>query len=544
MKVIAAIEADPDRSPIGTVSRLGDDLAGCAVLRRTVTRLTRCRRIDSIHVITSSAQRDRIAGLVNGLGAIVETHTHGPPPWQDRVRRTRKWSLECWRGGIAGLCCFDEYLHAGVLGALGQRERADAVAAVPAAAPLVDPALLDAMIEHLGGLEHDTRIVFSQAPPGLAGVLAQPGFYDDVFRAGHPPGAVLAYIPANPQLDFTAKPCCYSVPGVVVETPARVLADTHRGMALLTELLAQDDETALTAERICRFVADRRADQLDRLPREVEIELTTDDQLGETTLRPRGRRVPARGPIPVDLVRKIADELTEFDDALLVLGGFGEPLLHPELPDVVAACRQAGIFGLAVRTNGLALTGDVLDVLIDQDVDVVNVTLDAHSAETYRALNQSDAFDQVVGNIEAMQARIVERGRGGPLIVPEMAKLRGTLPEQEGFYDDWIRRTGWANIVTPSHYAGQLPDQAIMSMAPPRRARCARLWSRLIILADGTAVTCDQDFAARQPVGRVDSGSIASIWTGEGLAAIRAAHSGDSLGSLPLCPACDEWHRP
>ncbi len=543
MKVIAAIEVDLTQAPLGTPSRLGEDLAGCGVLRRTLGRVGRCQRLASVHVVTSPEQRDDVARLTDGLDVALEVHAYGPPPWQDRVRRGRKWSADGWRGGIGGLCGFDESIHGGVLAALAQREGADAIAAIPAAAVLIDPALLDAMIDHFDGLGEDYRVVFCQAPPGLAALLARPIFLDELFHAGHPPGPALSYIPDNPQLDFTTKPCCYGLPNVVIETSGRFLADTRRGMELLGSILDAANEDDLTAERICELVADRSTNHLDPLPRELEIELTTDDELTDTTLRPRGKRVASRGPVSVDLVRRWAEEMARYDDALVVLGGFGDPLLHPDLGEVLAACRQAGVFGLAVRTNGLAMQGDVIDLLIEHGVDVVNVTVDAHSAETYRALHNADGFDRVVANIEALRARIVERG-AGPAIVPEMAKLRVTLPEQEAFFDDWIRRVGWANIVTPSHYAGQLPDQSVMTTAPPQRSRCARLWSRLMILADATAVTCDQDFAASQPVGNAATDPIEAIWTGAPLTALRNAHAQGNPSNHPLCPACDEWDRP
>jgi len=543
VKVIAAIEADLHRSPIGTASRLRDDLIGCPVLRRTVRRVRRARRVDSVHVVTDPDQRDAVADVLQGLDAVIETHGAGAPSWQDRVRRARKWSLDSWRGGVGGLCGFDEQIHAGALAALGRRDQADVVASIPAAAVLVDPSLLDAMIDHFEIQAADTRLVFCQAMPGLAALLAQPEILEELHRAGHPPGALLTYIPDNPQPDLTTRPCCYIVPGIVAETSGRILADTRRGMELLTEILAHEREDTLSAERICRFVAERCTAHLDRLPREVELELTVEDPLPDTLLRPRGSRVPRRGPIPVALVRRIAHELGQYDDSLMLLGGFGEPLLHPNLAEVLAACREGGVFGLAVRTNGLAMRDDVIDLLIDHDVDVINVTIDAHSAETYRALNRVDGFEQVRANVEALLSRRRERQRG-PLVVPELAKVRGTLPEQEAFFDHWLRRVGWANIVSPSHYAHQLPEQAVMNLAPPRRSRCGRLWSRATVLADGTVVTCDQDYAARQPVGHVGTESLEAIWTGPRLAAVRSAHTNRTWGELPLCAACDEWHRP
>lgn len=544
MKVIAAIEVDLKEGPLGNPSRLADELRGTPILRRTIERVRRARRVDSIHVITSPDQRSAVEQLVAGADVMVESHDAGPPPWQDRVRCSRKWAMTCWRGGVAGLCAFDEAIHTGVLAGLGRRDSADIVVSVPAAAVLLDPAILDAMIEHFETIRSDTRLVFAQAPSGLTAYMAKPDLFEEVFRTGHPPGAILTYIPGNPQLDFTTRPCCYAVPGAVVETSARVLADTRRGVELIETLLDHADEPDLTAERICRIIRAHRPRHIDELPKEVELELTAEDQLVDTTVRPRGDRMPQRGPISVEMVGKLARELSAYDDSLVMLGGFGEPLLHPELPAVLDTLRKAGVFGIALRTNGLALEGDVLDLLIDQRVDVVNVTVDAHSAATYQQLNGLDAFDRVVANVQALRERIIRRDVGGPVIVPEMAKVAETLAEQEPFFDDWIRAVGWANIVSPSHHARRLPDRRLMNLAPPKRWPCGRLWSRAMVLADGMVVTCDQDFAAEQPVGDLNQGTLSAIWTGERLSAYRCAHEAGDFGELPLCSACEEWHRP
>jgi hypothetical protein len=544
MKVIGAIEVDLDRSPLGTRSRLADSLAGHPVLRRTVERALRSARLSSLHLLISPEEHDQVAALLTGLNITVDTHAAGPPVWSKRVRHARKWGLNGWRGGVGGLCWFDEQIHAGALAALGRREHADAVASIPGTAVLLDPALLDQMVEHFERLAEDTRMVFCQAPPGLAPFLARPDILEELHQAGHPPGALVTYLPDNPQLDLTTRPCCYLVPSLLVESQARLLADTRRSVELLTRLLSTIDPSDLSSSAICQALTSPANRPLDPLPVEVEIELTTNDQLSDTSLRPRGVGVPQRGPLSLELIRLLAKELSSYDDTLVLLGGFGEPLLHPELADVLHAFRSEGVFGLAIRTNGIALDDRIADLLIDSDVDVANVTLDAHSASTYRTLHNADCFDRVTANVEALMARRRERKAAGPLIVPELAKVRATMPELEAFFDHWLRRVGWANLVSPPHYAGQMTPQAVLNMAPPQRGPCRRLDSRIVILADGTVVTCDQDFAARQSVGRVGEKSLSSIWTGPRLQAIREAHASANLSALPLCPHCDEWHRP
>ena len=81
---------------------------------------------------------------------------------------------------------------------------------------------------------------------------------------------------------------------------------------------------------------------VEAIPREVEIELTTDDPYPNSCLRPRGSRVERRGPIDIELVRRVAEELAAYDDSLIVLGGFGDPLRHPEFPSALRAIRAAG----------------------------------------------------------------------------------------------------------------------------------------------------------------------------------------------------------
>ncbi|MFQ6048055.1 MAG: hypothetical protein ACE5K7_01670, partial [Phycisphaerae bacterium] len=115
MRIIAAIEADLQQSPIGTRSRLSEELLGQPVLRRTIARLQRCRSVDGLFVLSGPGQRDRLARLCSDLPVSLETHDAGPPPHQQLVQLSRKWALDNWRGGIGGTCCFDEQIHPAVL---------------------------------------------------------------------------------------------------------------------------------------------------------------------------------------------------------------------------------------------------------------------------------------------------------------------------------------------------------------------------------------------------------------------------------------------
>jgi hypothetical protein len=280
------------------------------------------------------------------------------------------------------------------------------------------------------------------------------------------------------------------------------------------------------------------------LPEEVEIELTTDDPLPETALRPRGQAVGRRGPMAEAVFDRLIGELAGRDDMRVVLGGFGDPLLHPGWARCVARCREANVFGMAVRTPAVHLDAEAIRVLLEARADVINVLLDAATPETYRRVHHADHYEHVMANIQCLFEAREHARQPQPLIVCEMTKTRETMPEMEVFYDYWLEKTGCACLVGPSAYAGQWPDLAVMSMAPPKRFPCLRLFRRALVLADGRMTVCDQDFRGEHAIGSVAESSVAQLWQGEAMAAVRQSHRQATYEGMPLCAACDEWHRP
>ncbi|HSW45009.1 MAG TPA: radical SAM protein [Phycisphaerae bacterium] len=571
MKVIGVIHADFDRGPLGTAARLTDDLAGRSVLRRTLQQVLRAcpktragpassrsisrvlgqapnaNHLASVHLVVQAAQESRARAAVDGLDVKIETHDAAAVPWRDYLITTRKWSMDAWRGGIGGTCVFDESLHPWVLDALARREQADGVVDIPAAAPLLDPVLLTAMIEHFGKVADDVRMTFTQSAPGLTAAIYAPSLLADLARTSQCPGRMMAYNPAEPRRDMIMLPCFCAPETEVRRARGRCMVDTQDAMqrvaACLTELGAANNDPP-DAAAVSRWLLGRQWTFVPDLPAEVEIELTTEDSLPETTLRPRGPIVGRRGPMDAAVFERLIDELARRDDVRIVLGGFGDPLLHPEFSRLARRCRETGIFGLAVRTPAVTLDEPAIENLLDTKVDVLNVPIDAATAETYRKLHRADRFDRVQSNIEKLIEAQQARRQSQPLVVCEMIKTRETMNEIEPFYDRWTSRTGAAVIVGPSDYAGQFSDLAVMNMAPPTRFACGRLFDRTMVLADGRVTACDQDFKGQHAIGSLTDQSLGDLWKCDRMNAIRRSHQTATCDAMPLCRSCREWHRP
>jgi len=345
MKVIAACLVDFEHGPLGTRARLEDDLCGETILRRTLKQLLSARRIASVHVLVHASQKQRAEAAVAGLAVQVETHNADPVPWRAYVASARKWTLDAWRGGLAGTTVFDESAHPWLLEALARREQADGVADIPPAAVLLDPHLLDAMIEHYEQVHDQVRMTFTQAPPGLAVAIYAPSLLADLAKANHWPGRMMAYNPAQPARDMIMLPCFYPPAPEVRQAVGRCIADTTSALERLGAILrTTQDIPAPDAVTVCRRLADEQSANSPALPDEVEIELTTEDPLPDTRLRPRGRAVDRRGPMDDTVFDALIDELAGRDDARIVLGGFGDPLMAPNFTRCLHKCRSAGIF--------------------------------------------------------------------------------------------------------------------------------------------------------------------------------------------------------
>jgi hypothetical protein len=540
VNIVATVAVDLERSPLGTRSRLGDDLLGRPVLRRTLERLLRCRSIRGIHVLSPSPQAGHVRDLAAGLGVRIESYPPGEPAYAPLVRTGRMWALDGWRGGVGGVCAFDEDIHVPALAALARRDGLDAIVSVPASAAVLDPLLIDGLVAHHREFGPQFRISFMQAPPGLGAVVLDRSLLEELEPTGQPPGALLAYRPSQPTGDLATKEPCYRPKTQIVEARGRLICDSRRSFERVHDLLTECGENADGAT-IAAWLSRREMTHVCDVPEEIELELTTTDPWqGRDLLRPFPGNGCSRGPLSAQTLECIVASIRAYDDVRIVLGGFGEPCAHPEFARIVRRLREGGAAAIAVRTSGLVDDSAIESALFETPVDILEVTLDAVTAAGYARAHGVDCFELARAGLERwIDWRSRERAVR-PLIVPSFVKADITLAEMEPFFDSWTERLSMALVTGYSHCAGQRPRRAVTSMAPPDRIACRRTFSRAMVLADGCVTTCDQDFAGRQSIGNVNETPLTELWRAPLLKQIRQ----NAIANLPLCPACDEWHRP
>jgi spiro-SPASM protein len=529
--------ADIEISPMGLKSKLLETIGPRSVLRQTAERICRTKLSGRKIFICRPEQENKITSVLMGLPIEIIPMEVKLPNWHRGLQAARKWALDCWRGGLVNACAFDEDLMVHILEHIAKRLNVKAVMVVQAHAAWIDPDIVDRQIMQYREHSEEIDFTFTQAPPGISGLILGRKTLSELLTGMKIAGPLIGYNIQKPYYDQIGLACNLPIDPAVVHTPYRFTCDTNRGLALARRLAELVDPLSVSATELVTHAKKEAPFTILQWPEEIEIELVTGWPW------PAGYRPSPsspRGPIDADMtIKRIAELAEQIDDLVICLGGFGEPTCHPQFEAIVKGLKSAGVLGISLSTTGL-YEQEKSNLIASLPIDVVSMLIDIPDRELYARLMGVDAYETVLANTNKIIETVLKENLPTPLVVPEMIKTYDTMELMDSFYDGWLARTGSAVIRGYSDYAGQIPDLAVNSMAPPIRHTCRQIMRRMMVLADGRVPQCDQDYEGRCIAGDIRNESLLDIWQGKYFNSLRA----DQLSQNILCERCRQWHRP
>jgi MoaA/NifB/PqqE/SkfB family radical SAM enzyme len=106
------------------------------------------------------------------------------------------------------------------------------------------------------------------------------------------------------------------------------------------------------------------------------------------------------GDISLDLYReKIVPYLDLFE--LVYLQGWGEPMLHPQLWDMLGMAQEKGC-KVGFTTNGTYLENDQNKRLVEMGVDMISVSFAGTAASVHESLRTNSEFSKLCKNFESL----------------------------------------------------------------------------------------------------------------------------------------------
>ena len=101
-----------------------------------------------------------------------------------------------------------------------------------------------------------------------------------------------------------------------------------------------------------------------------------------------------------DVFKQIIDGLKSFSPVPeIFFGGFGEPLSHPQIIEMVSEAKKTGAV-VKLITNGILLTPDVSRSLLEAGIDFIWISIDGATPESYADIRLGAALPQVLENIK------------------------------------------------------------------------------------------------------------------------------------------------
>jgi hypothetical protein len=240
------------------------------------------------------------------------------------------------------------------------------------------------------------------------------------------------------------------------------------------------------------------------------------------------------------LFRRIVDEVAPSGPSL-VLHSWGEPMMHPELFDMVRYARARDLW-VETSTNITLLTEERIQKTLDSGMNQLYLAMDGVTKATYERVRVNASFEKSVRNIERLLAHKRERG-SRMRIVLQLIAMNETREEVSEFVRRWTRpEVDQVNIKHLDTWGDQveaISAHAVETEAPPVRRPCPNLWYHAYIFWDGSLVSCERDYDVRTPLGNVRDGVLAA-WHGEQMRRLRRMHAEGNFAA-PACERCVEW---
>lgn len=217
--------------------------------------------------------------------------------------------------------------------------------------------------------------------------------------------------------------------------------------------------------------------------------------------------------------------------------GVGEPLLNPDIYDMLAYCRDAGV-PTGLSTNATILTEEMGRRLIVSGLDYIIFAVDGATAKTYAKYRKGGDFEKVCQNIRGF-LKVKKEMNSRIFCIVQMVRLK----ENQNEIPDVIRmwRIEGINEVRIKKDEVHNEGSAIPGDndgRPPLRHPCYLLWrGPMYIHYDGTVFPCCYIYPD-EPIGNIKRNSLQEIWNSERMIRLREAHIRGHLDGYRACQNC------
>lgn len=240
------------------------------------------------------------------------------------------------------------------------------------------------------------------------------------------------------------------------------------------------------------------------------------------------------GFMELNLYKKIIDECAR--NPLLYsikLSWRGEPLLNPNIIEMVSYAKEKKIKDIAFLSNGERLNSKLTEGLVNAGLDWISISFDG-LAEIYNKIRKPAIFEETIEKVKYIRYYREKVKKRKPLI-----RIQSVYSAIRG--KEWEFLKLWEGVADRVNF---IADQK-RSIEPGDYRHdssfiCPSPWQRMCIAWDGRVVQCCADYMMGNVLGDLKVNSIKEIWQDKPFNELRELlKNGERLNTKPCRTCCD-----
>ena len=278
-------------------------------------------------------------------------------------------------------------------------------------------------------------------------------------------------------------------------------------------------------------------------PREIILEVTNRCNLACRFCHFHGEEAVRRRPLGFmdkKIWIRVLDELSRWQrPCSLLTHGAGEPLLYPELEELLTRAAAIPHLRTGFMTNGMLLNREMAEKLVALQVDSIAFSIDGVAPETHDYFRRNADLRLIEENVKTLIREKEKAGSVLPVLCFNMVGYPEILDQADDYVARWLPHADHVMVSTfrpvGSRKLWPLPDA-------PSFIPCPLLYSQMVISVTGEVGLCCEDINLDVPLGSVMDTDLLSLFNeSETLIHYRKAHEIGEIGSLNLCADCHVW---
>ena len=273
-----------------------------------------------------------------------------------------------------------------------------------------------------------------------------------------------------------------------------------------------------------------------RYPIHIDMELSSRCQLKCPMCFRQHRQVEKQGDMDFDLFRKIIDEISGRVYSIKFTGR-GEPLMNRQVTRYFDYLAGKKFGEVAMITNGLRMTEDIMISLIDNGFDFISFSIDG-LADKYQTIRRPGKYEDIKAAVAKLHRLRTSRGHRKPLIRAQSVML--DPQEQEEYLRQWAPITDDIYFLHFKDYSVQADNRQM------ERYTCPLPFQRMMIHYDGIVPMCINDEYEHTVMGDLNTQTVREVWVGQAWRRARRLHREglrtDEYENCRLCALTREGH--